>query len=176
MSEPLSIWSRRKVLAAFGLTGLAGLTKAGTTETKDPGPVTAVNYRMFGAVGDGKHDDGAAIKMAHAYANQHQLPVVNLQGEFWIKNTNQIDIRTSTQWGQTIFHIDESLNEKAAPRFLVRSNQQRKEIKWNNDVKKTFLKALKPGIQAFEPLTPYRNCLVIVKDDNDRIGFRAGAK
>ncbi len=176
MSEPLSIWSRRKVLAAFGLTGLAGLTKAGTPETKDPGPVTAVNYNMFGAVGDGKHDDGTAIKMAHAYANQHQLPVVNLQGEFWIKNANQIDIRTSTQWGQTIFHIDESLNEKAAPRFLVRSNQQRREIKWDNDVKKAFLEALKPGVQAFEPLTPYRNCLVIVKDDKDRIGFRAGAR
>ena len=176
MSEPINMWSRRKVLAAFGLTGMAGLAKAGTPATEEPGTVTAVNYYMFGAVGDGKHDDGTAIKMAHAYANQHQLPVVNLKGEFWIKNANQIDIRTSTQWGQTIFHIDESLNAKAAPRFLVRSNQEKQEIKWDNDVKKAFLKALKPGVQAFEPLTPYRNCLVIIKDDKDRIGFRAGAK
>jgi len=42
--------------------------------------VSHVNYRMFGAVGDGKNDDGVQIKIAHDYANSHGLPVINLFG------------------------------------------------------------------------------------------------
>ena len=42
----------------------------------------SVNYKMFGAVGDGDNDDGAQIKLAHEYANKHHIPVVNLSGEF----------------------------------------------------------------------------------------------
>ena len=34
-----------------------------------------VTYEAFGAVGDGKTDDAAAIVSAHAYANEHNLPV-----------------------------------------------------------------------------------------------------
>ena len=67
----------------------------------------AVNYRMFGAVGDGENDDGVRIKQAHEYANQKRIPIVNLSGEFWIKQTNDIPITTNVQWGQTTFHIDE---------------------------------------------------------------------
>ena len=34
-----------------------------------------VTYEAFGAVGDGVTDDTAAIVAAHAYANEHGLPV-----------------------------------------------------------------------------------------------------
>ena len=34
-----------------------------------------VTYEAFGAVGDGVTDDAAAIAAAHAYANEHHLPV-----------------------------------------------------------------------------------------------------
>ena len=34
-----------------------------------------VSYKAFGAKGDGKTDDLAAIIAAHEYANEHHLPV-----------------------------------------------------------------------------------------------------
>ena len=83
----------------------------------------AVNYRMFGAVGDGEHDDGVQIKLAHEYANQHQIPVVNRSGEFWIKETNNIPITTNVHWGKTTFHIDERYNSRRRPRFVVRNDR-----------------------------------------------------
>ena len=83
----------------------------------------AVNYRMFGAVGDGEMDDGVRIKQAHEYANQKRIPIVNLSGEFWIKQTNDIPITTNVQWGQTTFHIDERHNVKDTPRFVVRNDR-----------------------------------------------------
>lgn len=36
-----------------------------------------INYKMFGAVGDGVNDDGIQIKNAHAYANKHKLPCLS---------------------------------------------------------------------------------------------------
>src|SRR5690606_32048609 len=67
--------------------------------------VQTVNYKMFGAVGDGLHDDGGNIKAAHVYANKMDLPVVNLQGEYWIEKTNGIVIQTDVVWGNSKFHI-----------------------------------------------------------------------
>src|SRR5690606_38476277 len=43
----------------------------------------AVNYRMFGAWGDGKNDDGVQMKLAHEYANRQGIPVINYSGEYW---------------------------------------------------------------------------------------------
>lgn len=45
---------------------------------------------MFGAVGDSENDDGVQIKHAHAYACEHGIPIINLSGEYWIKQTNSI--------------------------------------------------------------------------------------
>ena len=79
-------------------------------------PVASINYKLFGTIGDGKNDDGVQIKKAHAYANRTGVPVVNLSGEYWIKETNAISILTNVQWGHTKFHIDESFNSKSDPR------------------------------------------------------------
>ncbi len=83
----------------------------------------AVNYRMFGAVSDGTRNDGIQIKLAHEYADRHQIPVINLSGEFWIKQTNDIPITTPVQWGKTTFHVDERYNDKQKPRFVVRNDR-----------------------------------------------------
>ena len=79
----------------------------------------AVNYKMFGAVGDGESDDGVQIKLAHEYANRHRIPVVNLSGEFWVKQVNNIIITTNAHWGSTTFHIDERFNHRRFPSFVV---------------------------------------------------------
>jgi hypothetical protein len=94
----------------------------------------AVNYRMFGAVGDGEHDDGVNLKMAHEYANRHQIPVVNPSGEFWIKETNNIPITTNVHWGKTTFHIDERFNSRRAPWFVVRNDRPSQTITLVNEL------------------------------------------
>ena len=135
----------------------------------------AVNYRMFGAVGDGKHDDGVQIKLAHEYANKHQIPVVNASGEFWIKQTNNIRIVTNVHWGKTIFHIDERFNSKRYARFVVDNDAPPQPIALDATTKKALLNKIQPGVQIISELAPFAGCLVFVVDSNDRIGVRAGA-
>ncbi|MEF3313379.1 hypothetical protein PV433_31300 [Paenibacillus sp. GYB004] len=137
-------------------------------------PVPSVNYALFGAKGDGVGDDGVPIKKAHAYANSAKLPVIQLSGEFWIKETNLIPIQTNVQWGQTIFHIDESYNVRDKQRFLISSAKLQQTISLGAAEKAALLSKLKPGTTIISELAAYKNCLVIVADSNDRIGIRAG--
>lgn len=134
----------------------------------------AVNYRMFGAVGDGETDDGVAIKRAHEYAGEHGIPVVNRSGEFWIKETNRIPIHTSVDWGQTVFHIDELHNTRRDPRFVVHNDGETVELVDDAALKRALIEKARPGVQIIPELAPYAGCLVNVMDDKDRIGIRAG--
>lgn len=134
----------------------------------------AVNYSMFGATGDGETDDGPHLKLAHIYANRKNIPVVNLSGEFWIKDTHSIPITTSVHWGKTVFHIDERFARKNAPRFSVQNDSPRQKVEFSGEEKASFLTKLKPGVQIISELAPYAGCLISVADNNDRIGIRAG--
>lgn len=136
----------------------------------------AVNYRMFGAIGDGEHDDGIQIKRAHEYANQRQIPVVNLSGEFWIKQTKSIPIRTNVQWGKTTFHIDERYNSRSEPRFIVENDEATETLTLDDETKAILLDRIKPGVQIISELAPYAGHLISVVDANDRIGIRAGKR
>jgi hypothetical protein len=134
----------------------------------------AVNYRMFGAVGDGENDDGVQMKLAHEYANRHSIPIINLSGEFWIKETTGIPILTNVQWGQTKFHIDEKFNSPSEPRFRVLNDKPTVPIELTDEEKAAVLEQLRPGVQIIPELARYAGHLVSVKDFNDRIGIRAG--
>ncbi len=134
----------------------------------------AINYRMFGAMSDGVNDDGVQIKLAHAYANRHQVPLINLNGEFWIKQTNNINITTPVQWGTSIFHIDEKFNSRTTPRFTVKSDEPTLSLTANQAIKKALVEQLKPGVQIIPQLAPYAGHLFIVLDEADRIGIRTG--
>ncbi len=134
----------------------------------------AVNYRMFGTVSDGAHDDGIEIKLAHTYANRHQIPVVNPSGEFWINETNGIVIRTNVQWGKAVFHIDERHNDQRTPRFVVENDAPSQNLTGNDALRQSLIEQLKPGVQIIPELAPYANHLVVVQDAGDRIGIRAG--
>lgn len=138
--------------------------------------VSTVNYKMFGVVGNGQNDDGVQIKAAHHFANQSNLPVVNVNGEYWIKNTHDIKIFSSVDWGHTIFHIDEKYNSPKASRFVISEPRATKTIDFSAEDKTGFLKKLKPGVNMIPELARYSNCLVIIADKNDQIGFRSGAK
>lgn len=134
----------------------------------------AVNYRMLGTVSDGESDDGVQIKLAHAYANQHQVPVVNPGGEFWIKQTNGVAIRTNVQWGKTIFHVDERFNDRRVPRFIVQNDYPALSLAAADALRQALVEKLRPGVQLIPELAPYANHLFVVQDNQDRIGIRAG--
>ncbi len=134
----------------------------------------AVNYRMFGAIGDGENDDGVQIKLAHEYANRNNVPVINLNGEFWIKQTNEIVIQTNARWGNTVFHIDERYNVQRTPRFVVSNDEPTETLELDDELKATLLERIKPGVQIIPELAEYSNHLITVVDSEDRIGIRAG--
>jgi len=137
--------------------------------------VQSVNYKMFGAVGDGKNDDSIQIKAAHIYAGKLNLPVHNYTGEYWLKKPNDIEIFTNVDWGNTIFHIDEMNNSSGESRFRILSRRTAKVIELNSEQKKGLLAKLKPGVQVIPELADFANCLVSITDQDDRIGFRAGS-
>ncbi|MFW6437630.1 MAG: hypothetical protein ACOCZ7_01340, partial [Armatimonadota bacterium] len=133
----------------------------------------AVNYSMFGAVGDGENDDGVQIKLAHQYANRNRIPVINLSGEYWIKQTNRIPIQTNVRWGHTRFHIDEEFNTLRDPRFEVLNDEPTESIE-DEELKAALLEKLRPGVHIIDELEPYAGHLINVRDNDDRIGIRAG--
>ena len=134
----------------------------------------AVNYKMFGALGDGENDDGVQMKLAHEYANRHMIPVVNLSGEFWVIQSNNIEIKTNVYWGNTTFHIDERFNSRRFPRFVVLNDEPTQTLKLDKEMKAILLKKIRPGVQIINELAPYAGHLIMVQDANDRIGIRAG--
>lgn len=134
----------------------------------------SLNYRMFGTRSDGEADDGVQIKLAHEYANRHQLAVVNLVGEFWIKQTVGIPITTPVQWGKTVFHVDERFNDRRTPRFVVRNDRPSLDLIREEKLCRALVQKLKPGVQIIPELAPYAGHLVVVQDADDRIGVRAG--
>ncbi len=136
--------------------------------------VACVNYRMFGARSDGRSDDGIAIRKAHLFANEFRIPVMNLSGEFWIRETRLIPVGTNVNWGNTVFHLDESFNSPREAHFEVLPWQTPSEISLSAELKAALTQKLKPGVKFLPELASYRNCLVIVKDENDRIGRRYG--
>lgn len=137
--------------------------------------VSGVNYRMFGAVGDGKNDDGVQIKMAHAYANRMNIPLINQSGEFWIRETHTIEIMTSVYWGQTIFHIDEKYNTPSDHKFIISSLDKPVALDLTPETKSKLLAQIKPGVTLIPELAPYKNSLLVFTDTNDRVGVRSGA-
>ncbi len=134
----------------------------------------SVNYRMFGAISDGKSDDGLAIRAAHAWANAHDLPVAQRSGEFWIGDTHGIQIQTPVNWGKTVFHIDERTNSKSEPRFVVSNDRPTVDIPLDEDLKAALIDRIRPGVQLVPELAPWAGHLLTVTDANDRIGIRAG--
>ena len=83
-----------------------------------------VTYEDFGAKGDAETDDIRAILAAHAYANEHRLPVkTRWDATYYIGGEAcPVPIETDTDWGSSHFVIDDRrAADNKAPVFLVRS-------------------------------------------------------
>lgn len=72
-----------------------------------------VTYEAFGAVGDGKTDDQAAIVAAHAYANEHHLPVKTKPDAVYYIGPGKTPavIMTDTDFTTSRFIIDDTVTE-----------------------------------------------------------------
>ena len=86
-----------------------------------------VRYRDFEAQGNGKTDDMDAIAAAHAFANQHGLPVkADAGATYYIGGKERTAvIRTDTDFGTAAFIIDDTnVHNREASVFVVSSSQQ----------------------------------------------------
>lgn len=129
-----------------------------------------VTYRAFGAAGDGKTNDMAAIAAAHAYANAHQLPVRADEGAVYYIGEIQESavICTDTDWTGAQFMIDDSLIDVAHRQkhvFCVRSTQAPYPL--------TGLGALKKG-QSNLGVSLNAPSIVVLTDDHVRRFIREG--
>ncbi|MBO4288205.1 MAG: hypothetical protein J5985_08600 [Kiritimatiellae bacterium] len=91
-----------------------------------------VTYEAFGAVGDGKTDDQAAIVAAHKAANGKGLPVRAADGKTYYigKGASVAVIKTDVDFGTASFLIDDRvLDNLKAPVFRIEPSGKSFEVK-----------------------------------------------
>jgi hypothetical protein len=93
-------------------------------------PPEPVTYEAFGAVGDGVKDDLPAIQKAHAFANQHRLPVRSKAGATYHLGRKALTaiIQTDTDWGNSRFIIDDSQGVENSGRALFEVHSALKPV------------------------------------------------
>ena len=127
-----------------------------------------VRYREFGAKGDGKTDDMDAIADAHAFANQHGLPVkADEDVTYYIGGKNRTAvIQTDTDFGTAAFLIDDTdVQDRRAHVFLVSSRLQPFQLK--------EIASLKKNQEKIDVSLPGA-CLVAVTNSHVRRYIRFG--
>jgi len=151
------------------LAGAAGIFPPGPPVGAEPPPARVVRYDDFGARGDGQTDDLDAIADAHAFANQHGLPVrANDGATYYIGGKNRTAvIRTDTDFGAARFLIDDTaVQNRAAPVFRVESGARPFKLEGIASLAKN-----QPAVKASLP----GPCLVIVTDSHVKRFIRYGA-
>ncbi len=128
-----------------------------------------VHYEDFGAKGDGKTDDHAAIALAHQFANQRGLPVkANDTATYLIGGSDTlVVIQTDTHFGKAKFIVDDTkVTDRSKNVFEVSSAL--KPITLEN------VATLKQNQKRVDIKLP-QPCLVVVLNDHVRHFLRRGA-
>lgn len=157
------------------LLGLILSEAAGTLKVKDGDKYsydcgTVVCYEDFGAVGDGKTDDAAALRDAHNYANKNNLPVLAREdATYYIGGADcRINIGTDTNWSCASFIIDDTkVADRGREVFLIQYTQ---ELITLTD-KVSSLKAGQTNIGVTLPA----DCIVTAQDSNVKQYIRYGS-
>lgn len=128
-----------------------------------------VNYKDFGAGLKGsEYNDAIPIKNAHEYANKNKLPVEQKSGKFFLKEGLGIEIKTSVDWGQTEFEIDER-EYKGEWQFIVKGYKEWKDVQLTGEDKTSFLNKFKRvNSGVFTELADYPNHFFKIVNENDR--------
>ncbi len=151
--------------STFKTTFLLFLTLAGCCLYANAGEV---RYSDFGAKGDGKTDDFAALKKAHEHANKKGFPVrADDKATYYIGGAaGTISIRTDTNFGSASFIIDDTKVENERSHvFEVQSKNKPISIK--------NISKLKKGDSRFPKKLPSA-CLVIATNDKMKRFIRRG--
>lgn len=126
-------------------------------------------YEDFGAKGDGKTDDLAAIAQAHLFANERKLPVKARDGStYYIGGGDTVVvIQTDTRFGKAKFIIDDTnVVDRSKNIFEVTSTLQ--------PIRPSGLTSLKVN-QAKISLELPHACMVVATDANIKRFIRRGA-
>lgn len=132
------------------------------------GELEFVTYEQFGAKGDGETDDQHAIVAAHAYANEHHLPVkATVDAHYYIGAGDEIAVvKTDTDWGSARFTIDDrAVKNNRAPLFRLESYLEPLDLKIDTLTRGQKNIGFAPGV----------DCYVVVTQDNIRRYIRRGA-
>lgn len=152
-----------KILSHFSLPVVLAVILAGCNTPE------FITYEQYGAVGDGVHDDQAAIIAAHAAANEKHLPVKAKDGATYLigPGSEIAEIKTDVDFGTARFLIDDVRLEKyTAPLFLVGSYQEPYAVEG--------VTSLKKGQENLGVGLPCRS-LVEITNDSRRVYIRRGA-
>jgi hypothetical protein len=127
-----------------------------------------VHYEDFGAKGDGKTDDQAAIAMAHQFANQRGLPVkANDEATYLIGGGDTVVvIQTDTHFGKATFIIDDTA-------VTDRSKSVIEVISPLKPIALGKLRSLTKNQTRIDIKLP-QSCLVVVLNENVRHYIRRG--
>ena len=126
-----------------------------------------VTYEQFGAVGDGIHDDLAAIVKAHEYANQNQLAVKTDPKACYYLSGKALTavVRTDTDWTDSKFIIDDrAVENNKAHIFDIQSSLSPLQIE---------IPSLKKGQKSLSFSLP-EDCYINVTNDHVRQFIRFG--
>lgn len=133
------------------------------------GAETFVTYEQFGAVGDGKTDDQAAIVAAHRAANGKGLPVRATDGKTYYigGDARTAEIKTDVDFGTARFLIDDrSVKKRTADVFSVQPSRAPFAVAGVETLKRR---------QAKLGVTLPCDCLVVVENNRVKRYIRFGA-
>ncbi len=123
-----------------------------------------VLYSEFGAVGDGVTDDFAALRAAHAYANEHSLPVKADEGKSYYIGASiegdPITVRTDTDLGGSEIIIDDraippsDTEQRRKCIFLIASDSE--PVRHGEDSELVRAINANGGIRTTDKTLPYK--------------------
>lgn len=111
-----------------------------------------VTYEAFGAKGDGVHDDMEAIVAAHAYANEHDLPVrTRADAHYYMgPGAHTAIIETDTDWGNARFTIDDrAVENNRVPVFRVVSRLAKLDLAIDSLMRGQKNAGVQPGVDCY---------------------------